>query len=67
MILAVALYLIAGFVWAIWLENFTTKELEHPYNQPWETAERVFHSVLWPYSFSVFLYSFLEDFFKNIR
>ena len=67
MILApsISLYIAIGVVWAIWLENFTTRELQAPYNQSWTNSERLFHVTLWVYSFGIFIYNFVKYYFKN--
>jgi hypothetical protein len=67
MILApsISLYIAIGVVWAIWLETFTTRELQAPYNQSWTNSERLFHVTLWVYSFGIFIYNFVKYYFKN--
>lgn len=59
------IYGILGVSWAYWLETYTTKVLKAPYNQPWNMYERAYHIILWPYTFSVFIYSFLKEIYKN--
>lgn len=55
-------YLVLGLVWGGWLEWYTTDNLEVKINSPWTWRERFFHTLLWPFSFSIFLY----EFFKNL-
>ena len=62
---AISLYLILGFIWTLWLENYTTTELEPPYNEPWSMRERFFHVLIWVGSFGVFIYTLIKDFFGN--
>jgi len=65
MIQTAILYIIFGCVWSLWLEWYTVKELEPPYNMPWSTRERLVHLVIWPWSFGLFLYTLFKDFFGN--
>jgi len=51
-------YLTIGLLWCLWLEWFTTKEGM----AVWVWRERIFHTLLWPFSLSVFLINF----FKNL-
>ena len=60
----ILLYAIIGVIWAIWLESFTTKNLEAPYNSPWTNSERMVHIIFWPITLFVFLHNFLSDIFK---
>ena len=62
---AFTLYIVLGCVWTIWLEHYTTTELDAPYNQPWTTRERFFHVFVWVGSFGVFVYTLIKDFFGN--
>ena len=62
---SISLYITIGIIWSIWLESFTTRVLQAPYNQPWTNSERLFHITLWVYSFGVFIYNFVKDYFKN--
>jgi len=62
---SIGLYVAVGFIWSLWLENFTTSELQAPYNQPWTNLERLFHITLWVFTFGIFIYNLLSDFFKN--
>ena len=57
-------YIVLGCAWALWLEYFTVKNLEEPYNQPWTNTERVFHCTLWPVTLIVFIHNFLKDLFR---
>ncbi len=60
-----SLYIAIGCLWTLWLEWYTVSELEHPYNMPWSLSERLFHIGIWPYSFGLFVYTFIKDFFGN--
>ena len=60
-------YLLAGALWAMWLEYYTVRNLDAPYNQSWSGLERVFHITCWPYSFGLFVFTFIKDFFDNFR
>ena len=46
-------YLLVGIVWCGWLEWYTTKEL----GASWIWRERIFHVLLWPVSFGIFVYN----------
>jgi hypothetical protein len=61
----ISLYIMVGAAWTLWLEWYTVSELEHPYNMPWSLAEKLFHIGAWPYSFGLFVYTFIKDFFGN--
>lgn len=61
----ILLYIMCGCIWTLWLENYTVTELEAPYNQPWSNRERLFHTFIWPWSFGLFLYTLIKDFFGN--
>jgi hypothetical protein len=60
----ICLYILLGAAWALWLEYFTTKNLEEPYNKPWNNTERVLHFTLWPVTLLVFVHNFLKDLFR---
>lgn len=55
------LYVLIGCFWAIWLENFTTKYLDDPYNRPWSSSERTIQIAFWPITLLVFLHNFFKD------
>ena len=59
------IYFVIGCLWAIWLEGFTTRNLEDPYNKPCVNRERVIHIFFWPVTLAIFLHSFLSDLFKK--
>jgi hypothetical protein len=61
----ISLYLVLGCIWTLWLEHYTSTELNAPYNQPWSNRERIFHVFLWVCSFGVFVYTLIKDFFGN--
>ena len=58
-------YLMIGLLWTWWLEWFTTTTLQGKYGQPWRFNERLFHSILWPYSLGTFLYAAIVEFNKR--
>lgn len=49
----VSFYFVCGFVWAGWLEWFTTGKLLQP---EWDNRQRVTQILIWPAAFTVFLY-----------
>jgi hypothetical protein len=51
-------YIITGALWCMWLEYYTTSRL----GAEWTTRERLFNSVLWPVSVTIFI----VEFFRNI-
>ena len=61
----ILIYLMIGVAWTWWLEWFTTTTLEGKYGQPWEVKERLFHSLLWPYSLGTFVYAAVKEFNKR--
>ena len=61
----ILLYIMFGCIWTLWLEDYTVTELEPPYNQPWSNRERLFHTFVWPWSFRLFVYTLIKDFFGN--
>ena len=65
MMIIITTYLILGTLWSWWLENYTTKELAPPYNQPWTNWERAYHIVLFAYTFLVFVYNIIKEIFKE--
>ena len=67
MITGILYYLLIGAIWAMWLEYYTTRNLDHPYNLPWALLERLFHVTLWPYSLGLFVFTFVKDIFDNFR
>ena len=60
-----SLYIALGCIWTLWLEHYTTNELDPPYNQPWSNRARFFHVFIWVGSFGVFVYTLIKDFFGN--
>jgi|GEM_PF-1772758 hypothetical protein len=60
----ILLYAMIGVVWSFWLERFTTKNLQPPYNNPWTNSERMVHILFWPITLLVFLHNFFTDIFK---
>lgn len=60
-----AYYLFAGAVWCFWLESFTTRELNPPYNMPWTNKERLYHICLWPMTLGVFAWGLCKELFGN--
>lgn len=60
----ILLYAIIGIIWSLWLERFTTNQLQAPYNMPWSNTERMVHILFWPVTLLTFLHSFFKDLFK---
>ena len=58
-------YFIFGLLWSLFLEIYSTTQLEKEYSQNWSMIERAFHIGLWPYSFSVFLYTLIKEYIHN--
>jgi len=56
-------YLTVGLIWCWWLEYYTVNNVEGLMGKSWVWRERIFHTLLWPLSLSIFL----VEFFKNIR
>ena len=54
-------YFLIGAIWSMWLEYYTTKNLEGAYGSPWVFLEGVFHITLWPVSLIVFIYAFIQE------
>jgi|11_taG_2_1085331.scaffolds.fasta_scaffold01718_2 hypothetical protein len=54
-------YIVLGCAWALWLEYFTTKYLDDPYNRPWSSSERAIQIAFWPITLLVFLHNFFKD------
>lgn len=54
-------YLIIGLIWCFWLEWYTTNHVEGTMGRKWLWRERIFHTVLWPFSLSIFLYNFFKE------
>ena len=50
----------------MWLEYYTTKNLEGAYGSPWVFLERVFHITLWPISLLTFVYALIKEFISRI-
>jgi len=61
----ITLYLAFGCLWTLWLEHYTVNELEEPLNTPWSNRERFFHIFIWIGSFSVFVYTIIQEFFRD--
>ena len=59
-------YFLIGAIWSMWLEYYTTKNLEGAYGSPWVFLERVFHIGLWPISLLTFIYAFIKEFITRI-
>lgn len=54
-------YFFIGAIWGMWLEYYTTKNLDGVYGASWAFLERVFHITLWPVSLIVFIYAFVKE------
>lgn len=57
-------YLGIGVCWTAWLEWYTTRNLEGMLGRDWVTRERVFHTLLWPYSLGIFAFEFIKQLLK---
>lgn len=55
------IYLMLGLLWCCFLEYYTTSNLEGKLAQPWSWFERIFHTILWPYSLGVFLFHMFKN------
>ena len=53
-------YLVIGLIWSFWLEWYTTNKLPGLLGRGWVWRERVFHTLFWPFSLSVFIYNFFK-------
>lgn len=53
-------YVLIGVLWCWWLEWYTTNRLKGTMSKNWVWRERIFHSVLWPVSLSIFCYEFFR-------
>jgi len=58
-------YFFIGGLWCYWLESFTTRELEYPYNAGWTNKERLYHICLWPLTLGVFVWGLIKELIKN--
>lgn len=57
------IYLIIGLLWSLWLEYFTTNNLDtQTLGRPWLWRERIFHTVLWPWSLGTFIYAIYQEY-----
>ena len=45
-------YFVLGFLWAGWLEWFTTSKALQP---EWDNRQRIVQILIWPIAFTVFL------------
>ena len=48
-------YILIGIIWCGWLEWYTTKNPAEGVPRHWIWRERVFHTLLWPVSLSIFI------------
>ena len=55
------IYLMLGLLWCCFLEYYTTSNLEGKLAQSWSWFERIFHTILWPYSLRVFLFHMFKN------
>lgn len=54
-------YLLIGLIWCFWLEWYTTGNPDVKMNGLWTIRERIFHTLLWPFSLGLFVYEFLKN------
>ena len=57
-------YILIGLIWSVWLEWYTTNNIDGILGRPWIWRERLFHSILWPLSLATFVYEFFKQLFK---
>jgi hypothetical protein len=59
------IYFTIGFLWAWWLEYYTTSKLPGELGRPWVWRERLFHIFLWPWSLGTFIYAAIREYKKR--
>jgi len=59
------MYFIIGTIWAMWLEYYTTNNLEGDLGKQWAWRERVFHWFLWPVSMGTFILAIIDGFLEK--
>lgn len=57
----IMIYFLVGTMWCWFLEYYTTKYFEGKMGEPLTWKERAFHILLWPVSFSYFIYTFIKE------
>lgn len=65
MIDQIIVYSIIGIIWSMWLEYYTTNNINGNLGRPWVSRERFFHLCLWPISLGTFIYEFFRYFFED--
>ncbi len=65
MITSITIYLFIGVLYSLLLETYTTNNLEGALGKPWSIREKIYHLLLWPLSMSIFIYTFIDELFKN--
>ena len=65
MIEIILIYALIGGLWAYWLNNYCSNNLEYPYNLPMSEWELFIHVTLWPLTLSSFLFEFIYDLYKQ--
>lgn len=63
MLANVAIYLVIGVIWQLWLEKFTMKNLSGVYAQPMTNHEIITHVIFWPITLGMFLIKFFITLF----
>lgn len=61
----ILLYVFIGGLWSLWLEYFTTNNLEGKMGEPWSNFERIMQWVFWPIYFSVFIFNWIRFLIEN--
>ena len=61
----ILLYVFIGGLWSLWLEYFTTNNLEGKMGEPWNNFERIMQWVFWPIYFSVFIFNWIRFLIDN--
>ena len=56
-------YILIGLFWCFWLEYYTSGNESVELNGEWTMRERAFHTLVWPFSLSIFLYEFFRNLF----
>ena len=52
-----ASYIIAGLLWSVWLEWYTTRYLE----AEWNYRTRIVHILFWPIHFIIFIITLIKN------
>jgi hypothetical protein len=55
------IYIGIGLLWTLWLEWYTTNEIDGFMGRPWVWRERLFHISLWPISIGTFVLEIINQ------